>query len=149
MTHTSRLFLVQNEQLIIIIIIRIYCHVLVIDVRTRSTVYIRGENSTFSPIGDSAASSWCIELFCLTVWPLGYSLMKGTQAWDNLDFFLPKSNPHMPLVNFRKKFRIFFFDFRQNFEVWTFSRWLSIRGIKFFWRDIHFFSSSKCSLWSF
>ncbi len=42
----------------------------------------------------------------------------------------------MPLVNFRKKFRFFSFDFRRNFEVRTFSRLLSIRGTKFFWRDI-------------
>jgi hypothetical protein len=45
----------------------------------------------------------------------------------------------MPLVNFRKKFRFFSFDFRQNFEVRTFSRRLSIRGTKFFWRDIQIF----------
>ncbi len=34
-------------------------------------------------------------------------------------FFWPKSNPYMPLVNFR-----------------TFTRWLSMRGTKFFLRDI-------------
>ena len=39
----------------------------------------------------------------------------------------------MPLVNFRKKFRFFSFDFRQNFDVRTFPLWLSIRGTKFFW----------------
>jgi hypothetical protein len=61
---------------------------------------------------------------------------KGTQAWDNLDFFLPKSNPYMPFVNFWKKFRFFSFDFRQNFDVPTFPRWLSICGTKFFFRDI-------------
>ncbi len=38
----------------------------------------------------------------------------------------------MPFVNFRKKFRFFSFDFRQNFDVRTFPRWLSIRGTKFF-----------------
>jgi hypothetical protein len=42
----------------------------------------------------------------------------------------------MPLVNFRKKFRLVSFDFRQNFEVRTFTRRLSIRGTKFFLRDI-------------
>jgi len=47
-----------------------------------------------------------------------------------LNFFWPKSNPYMPLVNFRKKFRLVSFDFRQNFEVRTFTRWLSIRGTK-------------------
>ncbi len=46
-----------------------------------------------------------------------------------LNFFWPKSNPYMPFVNFWKKFS---FDFRQNFEIRTFSRWLSIRGTKFF-----------------
>ncbi len=51
-------------------------------------------------------------------------------------FCFPKSNPYMPLVNFRKKFRFFSFDFCQNFEVRTFSQWLSIHGTKFFWRDI-------------
>ncbi len=45
---------------------------------------------------------------------------KGTQAWDNFEFFLPQSNPYMPLVNFWNKFRFFSFDFRQNFEVQTF-----------------------------
>ncbi len=64
-------------------------------------------------------------------------LLKGTQACDNFEiFFLPKSNPYMPFVNFRKKFRFFSFDFRQNFDVRTFPRWLSIRGTKFFFRDI-------------
>jgi hypothetical protein len=63
-------------------------------------------------------------------------VFKGTQAWDNFVFFLPKSNPYMPFVNFRKKFRFFSFDFRQNFNVRTFPRWLSIRGTKFFLRDI-------------
>ncbi len=42
----------------------------------------------------------------------------------------------MPFVNFRKKFRYFSFDFRQNFDVRTFPRWLSMRGIKFLLRDI-------------
>ena len=54
-------------------------------------------------------------------------------------FLWPKSSPDMPLVNFRKKFCLFSFDFRQNFEVRTFSRWLSIRRTKFFWRDIQKF----------
>jgi hypothetical protein len=34
-----------------------------------------------------------------------------------LNFFLPESNPYTPLVNFRKRFRFFSFDFRKNFEV--------------------------------
>ncbi len=46
----------------------------------------------------------------------------------------------MPFVNFRKIFRFFSFDFRQNFNVQTFPRWLSIRGTKFFLRDIQKFS---------
>ncbi len=45
----------------------------------------------------------------------------------------------MPFVNFRKQFRFFSFDFRQNFHVRTFPRWLSIRGTKFFLRDIQNF----------
>ncbi len=56
-----------------------------------------------------------------------------------LNFFWPKSNPYMPSVNFRKKFRFFSFDFRQNFDVRTFPRWLSIRGTKFLLRDIQKF----------
>ncbi len=40
----------------------------------------------------------------------------------------------MPFVNFRKKIRFFSFDFRQNFNVQTFPRWLSIRETKFFFR---------------
>ncbi len=39
----------------------------------------------------------------------------------------------MPFVNFRTKFRFFSFDFRHNFDVRTFPRWLSERGTKFFW----------------
>jgi hypothetical protein len=42
----------------------------------------------------------------------------------------------MPFVNLRKIFRFFSFDFRQNFDVRTFPRWLSIRGTKFFWWGI-------------
>ncbi len=53
-----------------------------------------------------------------------------------LNFFWPKSNPYMPFVNFRKTFCFFSVDFRQNFDVRTFPRWLSIRGTKFFLRDI-------------
>jgi hypothetical protein len=45
----------------------------------------------------------------------------------------------MPLVNFRKKFCLVSFDFRKNFEVRTFTRRLSIRGTKFFLRDIQNF----------
>ncbi len=64
-------------------------------------------------------------------------------------FFWPKSNPYMPFVNFRKKFRLVSFHFRQNFEVRTFKRWLSIRGTKFFLRDIQKFIFTKSSLWSY
>ena len=42
----------------------------------------------------------------------------------------------MTLVNFRKNVWLFSFDFRQNFDVRTFPRWLSIRGTKFLLRDI-------------
>ncbi len=59
-----------------------------------------------------------------------------TQAWNNFDFFYLNQIIYMPLVNFRNKFRFFSFDFRQNFEIETFSRWLSIFGTKFFWREI-------------
>ncbi len=65
-----------------------------------------------------------------------------------LNFFWPKSNPYMPFVNFRKKICFFSFDFRQNFDVRTFTRWLSIRGTKFFLRDIQKIFVSKSSLWS-
>ncbi len=64
-----------------------------------------------------------------------------------LNFFWPKSNPYIPLVNFQKNFCFFSFDFRQNFEVRTFSRWLSIRGTKFFWRDIQKFFFLKMLTW--
>ncbi len=39
----------------------------------------------------------------------------------------------MPCVYFLQKFCFFSFDFRENFYVRTFPRWLSIRGTKFFW----------------
>ncbi len=52
----------------------------------------------------------------------------------------------MPFVNFWKKCRFFSFDFRQNFDVRTFPRWLSIRKTKFFWWAIQKFFSSKSSL---
>ncbi len=45
----------------------------------------------------------------------------------------------MLFVNFRKKIRFFSFDFRQNFDVRTFPRWLSIRGTKYFWWSIQNF----------
>ncbi len=66
-----------------------------------------------------------------------------------LNFFLSKSNPYMPFENFRKKILFFSFDFRQNFDVRTFPRWLSIRGTKFFWEISKKFFSSKSSLWSY
>ncbi len=62
--------------------------------------------------------------------------IKGTKAWTIFKFFLPKSYPYMPLVKFWTKLRCFSFDFRQNFEVRTFSRWLSIRGTKKFFGEI-------------
>ncbi len=72
---------------------------------------------------------------------------KGTQAWDNFEFFWPKSNPYMPFVNFGKKFRFFSFDFCQNFGVRTFPRWLNIRGTKFFrWAIQKIFSSKIFTL---
>jgi hypothetical protein len=49
----------------------------------------------------------------------------------------------MPFVNFRKKVRFFSFDFRQNFNVQSFPRCLSIRGTKFFLRDIQKIFSFK------
>ncbi len=45
----------------------------------------------------------------------------------------------MTLVNFSKFFYLFSSDFRQNFDVRTFSRWLSIHRTKSFWRDIQTF----------
>ncbi len=61
-------------------------------------------------------------------------IIKGTQAWDNFDFFLlPKSKPYMPLVNFQNFLDSFPSIFAKNFDVRTFSRWLSICGNKFFW----------------
>jgi hypothetical protein len=53
---------------------------------------------------------------------LTYNYLKVHKHEIFLNFFFPKSNPYMPLVNFRKKFRIVSFDFRQNFEVRTFTR---------------------------
>jgi hypothetical protein len=41
-----------------------------------------------------------------------------------LNFFIPKSNPYMPFVKFWEK-NFFSFNFRQNFDVRTFPRWLS------------------------
>jgi hypothetical protein len=58
------------------------------------------------------------------------------------NFFLPKSNPYMPFVYFRKKFRFFSLDFRQNFDVRTFPRGLSIPNFfdelskKFFFQNL-------------
>ena len=74
---------------------------------------------------------------------------KGTQAWDNFEFFFTLSNLYMPFVNFRKKVHFFSFDFRQNFDVRTFPRWLSIRGTKFFLEISKKIFSSKSSLWSY
>ncbi len=47
----------------------------------------------------------------------------------------------MTLVIFREKFRFFSFDFRQNFEVRTISRWLSehMRNQKFLEKYPYFF----------
>ncbi len=80
---------------------------------------------------------------------LVYALLKVHKHEIFFNFFLPKSNSYMPLVNFRKKFRLVSVDFRQNFEVRTFPRWLSIRGTKFFLRDIQKNFLSKSLLWSY
>jgi hypothetical protein len=56
-----------------------------------------------------------LKLFLLeanTGWMLpAFLFIKGTQAWDCFEFFLPKSKPYMTLVNIREKFRFFSFDF--------------------------------------
>ncbi len=78
---------------------------------------------------------FCCRLLWLQQPPLTIRL-KGTQAWNNLEFFLPISYPYMPFVNFWKKIGCFSFNFCKNFDVRTFLRWLSIRGTKFFLRDI-------------
>ncbi len=55
---------------------------------------------------------------------------KGTQAWDNLNFFLPKLKPLMALVNFRKKFRLFSFEICWAHAEQIYRR-LRIRGTYF------------------
>ncbi len=47
-----------------------------------------------------------------------------------LNFFLAITKPYICPFNFRK-FQFFSFDFCQNFDVRTFSGWLSIRGSNF------------------
>ncbi len=59
-----------------------------------------------------------------------------------LDFFLPKSNPYMPFVNFRKKICFFSFDFRQNFDVRAYAE------PNFLWEISKYFFSNS-SLWSY
>ncbi len=64
---------------------------------------------------------------------------KGTQAWDNFLFFLPKSNPNMPFVNFRKKFRFIFLRFSPEFRCLNISAVTehTLNGwTKFFLRDV-------------
>ncbi len=39
------------------------------------------------------------------------AVIKGTQAWDNFEFFLPKSKHYVAFVNFWKFFWFFSFDF--------------------------------------
>ncbi len=74
---------------------------------------------------------------------------KGTQALENFEFFLPKSKPYMPLVNFCKKFCFFSFDFRQilMFEHFR-GDWAYVK-LNFFGELSNFFFSLKCSLWSY
>ncbi len=69
--------------------------------------------------------------------------LKGINAWDSSEVFRPKSKPYMILVNIRKKFRLFSFDFCHNFDVRTFSRYKSIRRTNFLLRGIWNFSSSN------
>ncbi len=75
-------------------------------------------------------------------------LVKGTQAWHIFEFFLTLIKSLHALGKFSKKFCLVSFDFCQNFEVRTFTRWLSIRGTKFFLRDIptKFFKVEICIL---
>ncbi len=40
--------------------------------------------------------------------PIYADYKKGSQALDCFDFFCPKSEPYMTLVNIREKFRFFF-----------------------------------------
>ncbi len=89
------------------------------------------DGQSFAHIGlhkKDAASDWLlIKRHCIGTKGYRESITKliGLKVHKHeiiLHFFLPKSNPYMPLVKFRKKFRFFSFDFRQNFEVRTFSR---------------------------
>ncbi len=45
-----------------------------------------------------------------------HRLFKGTKAWDNFDFFLPKSNPYMPFVNFCKKISLLILRFSPKYR---------------------------------
>jgi hypothetical protein len=59
-----------------------------------------------------------------------------------LNFLWPKSKPYTyDLGKYSKKIQFFSFDFRQNFDVWTFSLWLSEHTQNKFFvaMDPHFF----------
>ncbi len=67
-----------------------------------------------------------------------------------LIFFLPKSNPYMPLVKFEKNLTSFSSIFARISKIEHFRVELSICGTTFFWRDIqNIFFSSKCSFGSY
>jgi hypothetical protein len=94
----------------------------------------RVESHALSYLAKHFFTSSVFEEIWLSTW--SPKILKVHKHEIFLNFFLPKSNPYMPLINFRKKIRLVCFDFRQNFEVRTFTRWLSIRGTKFFLRNI-------------
>ncbi len=90
---------------------------------------------------------FAVVLLFLLQHPAYNQLLKVHKHEIIANFFLPKSNHYIPFVNFRKKFRFFSFNFRQNFDVRTFPLWLSIRGTKYFLIEKQIFFSSKSSLW--
>ncbi len=91
------------------------------------------------PLGE-----WCTR-GTINPWKCGALLQEKVFLWSSAINFLRKWRPvtltvhkHEIILNFflPKSNRFFSFDFRQNFDVLTFPRWLSIRETKFFFRDI-------------
>jgi hypothetical protein len=78
-----------------------------------------------------------------------HASFKGTQAWDNFEFFWPNSNPYMPFVNLRKKILLLFLQFFARILMFEHFRsdWAYAEP-NFFWEISKIFFS-KSSLWSY
>ncbi len=96
----------------------------------------------------SCINTWKCTIYVIhESWITVFSNLKVHKHEIILIFLWTKIKSLYCLGKFSKKNLLLFLRFSPDFEVRTFSRWLSIRGTKFFWRDIQKIFFFKMFTW--